>query len=800
MRKQGRGATATTPTAPATPSPAQLTNDTAGLQHRDPPKRRRYSTSIHSVSSADSSFSKPRRKRVERDATLVSGPTTEAEPEHEISPPASSGWQTSPSATDTTYYTGTEGPDTPLTVPGSVRKPSLDDLGINADVEVENNTAPETLSHPILGPQRPLPSIPVNAKRSQTLEDHEIIGLAVSTVGTESTAMKTISPDDSSTASKPFPHPQPFDSAPIETLAAVLPAPTRSVSPISETSSQRAAAPPKRARELRAIDRNRPVETFSAQDIADIQHAAECLSMFCCNREAFELYTTILKRQLSDDTSRDNTFWYLVIQCAHTASIPEHVVVIQNIIRAELARLQQPQSPRPSIGSPAAINLLLHMLLAFTASRANSPEGVALEITNARTYLIQKGLSIIFQHLPPDDRSLDLPVYRNILRVQGSESCDLTSPVPFEFAPFGLTRLDNKLPLEDWILSQVPGPFELQKNGRMANPCIRSCLSWCEGTLLVLRSTPLTHGIADFCTDKVGIAWAEANALFIVLWEHWVTHDRNPPTSATKAMWMTATQDKMGISATELLLLVCRAIHNSYYPWNTPAATEDELVRRLRKRAEELVQESDAKLSRRILKQYITRNTVTEWPSWRSAVQRLEKARMLRCFENVLLVRFPRLGVTRHLINSVLIPPGVAGLEELNSALMMADETSTSSSFTIVDKAPQLSPTLASSLSSVDLSSFRKTGVSAILRLSKLARRSSSTSSRTRSDRKMTSIAGVSDLSTSLRSMSISGESVGNKASSSRLSVVVSESEGPPGQPDDEGEVDSDRMSVATWQ
>jgi hypothetical protein len=147
----------------------------------------------------------------------------------------------------------------------------------------------------------------------------------------------------------------------------------------------------------------------------------------------------------------------------------------------------------------------------------------------------------------------------------------------------------------------------------MANPCIRSCVLWCEATLQFLRPSPITTGISDFCADKFGIAWAEANALFIILWEHWATY-------AFPTTWMDETQERMGISAAELLLLVCRAIHDSYYAWNTPARSDEKLIRQLRKKAEDLVQETDLRLARRVLKQYISRNTVTVWPPWRREV------------------------------------------------------------------------------------------------------------------------------------------------------------------------------------
>ncbi|KAK5660509.1 hypothetical protein OQA88_13057 [Cercophora sp. LCS_1] len=740
VKKQGRGAATT-----AAPLPADL-DDTSGPGRRDPHKRRRHSAGTNSVSSADSALLKPPRKKVEQDAPFPNNSQSGPSPED-----SAHGWtedecpgtaSTSPSSTNTFSYIGTDSPVTPITAPDSVCRASLDDSSASPEAHSGAEIPPQASGiatspiHPVrlgnldaLGPQWPLPPIPFTSQGEKRM--------------------------------------------------APLP-------PLSPSCSPGAGSPPPVSRVVRAIDRNRPVETFSAQDIADIKYAAECLSMFCCNREAFELYTTILKRQLSDDSYRDNTFWYLIIQCAHTASIPAHVEVIQNIIRAELGRLQDSQPASGPIGSPAT-NMLLHMLLAFTSSRTANAEDMALSISKARTFLDQKGLA----HLPSDDRSLDLPVYRNILRLQAGESCDLTSPVAFEFTPFGLRRGD-KTSLEDWILSQTPGPFELQKNGRMGNPCIRSCISWCEGALSLLRSTPLTPGIGDFCTDRIGMAWAEANALFIILWERWVRYNYNPPTELT---WVTATQERMGISATELLLLVCRAIHDSYYPWNSPAKSNSELMRRLRKKAEELTQEPDSKLARRVLKQYISRNTVTSWPSWRSAVQRLEKARMMRCFEDVLLVRFPRLGATRDLITSVLIPLGQLSANPVLMSLREEDE----GSFPVVEKSQQPSPTLASSLSSVDLSTFRKTGVSAMLRLSKLARGSSSASSRGGSGTKV-SIAGASDISNSFRSLSISGDSTSKRRASSQIiSTAAFTGDRLSGQRGEERELDSDRMTVATW-
>jgi hypothetical protein len=504
-------------------------------------------------------------------------------------------------------------------------------------------------------------------------------------------------------------------------------------------------SPTASAQTIRSIDHDRPVDTFSGQDIADIKQAAECLAIFCCYQEAFELYITILKRQFSDPTYRGTSFWYLLIQCVHTASSPEHVAVVRNIVHREIDRF------KASHDVSHAHQFLVHMLLAFICNRVRNPDGMQQNLCDARVHAgtHDVGFSALLTCLPSDDRSLDLVLYHNFLRVRAGDSCDLISPAAFKFTSFGPLP-EKMLHHEDHILIRAPGPFEIQENGRMANPCIRSCLVWCNKALQVMVSLSITPGILDFREDGI-VAWAETNALFIALWEHWAEKR-----SSDKSIWMSETQARMGISASELLLLVCRSIHDLYNAWMPPGPRQSEakLLRHLRTRAESMLCESDLQLAKRFLDQYVARNTVTMWPPPRRVVQNLEKARMIKCFEKVLHVKFPNLGVTSmNLINSVLVPLKDEIHHEQQDELPV-----------VVLKAQQPSPTLASSLSSIDLSNFKKTRVSAALQLRKFARGSSSTLSLLslgRSGNKV-SITGISDLSTSLRSMSISSDSAGS--------------------------------------
>ena len=154
-------------------------------------------------------------------------------------------------------------------------------------------------------------------------------------------------------------------------------------------------------------------------------------------------------------------------------------------------------------------------------------------------------------------------------------------------------------------------------------------------------------------------------------------------------------------------------------------------------------------MARVFLGEYLRRNNSVKWPHKGPTEQKNERARMIRSFEQAMLVRFPELHISRELTNSILVPT-----ERAN--------------FPAVSKAQQRSPALAGSLKSNDLSSFRRAGVRAKLQLNKMARGSWSTSSFLSRGGSLSgmSIAGISDISASFRSLSIHSESVsGNRAS-----------------------------------
>ncbi|KAM7204689.1 hypothetical protein V8F20_003473 [Naviculisporaceae sp. PSN 640] len=698
-------------------------------------KRPRPSASIHSVSSAGSSLSgsKPPRKRVEQDATSTRNRKLETSREASKHDTVTETALTSSPTTNTAHEADIE---SRLPPPNTSRAASHDSLSVLIKVDTVSCS-------------------PLQAGES-TL------------------------PDNSGDITGMIPFEPPFTSSGASNPVSI------SMSNSSPTTAK--SNPTLRA--LRAIDIDCPVETFSDQDIIDMECAAECLSMVSCDREAFQLYTTILKRYISDNARRDNRFWYLIIQCAQTASIPDHAEVIQSFIRAELARVQTFPIHKPCSCTTTGIRLLLHMLLAVTSRWSQG--NVEDEIDNACASLEAIGLCLIFSHLSLHPSTV-LPFYRNMLRLLRMQrlpgnsswgipmtSSDLWSPIPFEFRPYG-ARLENLMPLESptlevWpleigILYRTPGPFEIQQDGLMANPCIRSCILWCRETIQDIQSIPHSREILEIYMDEDARGWASANSLFVWLWKCWKTC--TGPTN----VWMSKTMERMGISSTELLLLVCRAIYKSRTPedlfndvWEPDYCR---FIHRMRARCQYFAHQQDIHVARAILGEYVSSHTLTQWPSWRSMVLRFERDRAMETFENVLRVRFPKLDVPGNRLRPVLISrKGNSHLVTLLEEDDKDEERDARGSHPGFKKAQVFSPTLASSLSSLDLSSFKKTSASAQVRFSKFLSEPSSTSSslRHRQNRSRTSFAGessTSDLGRSFQSLSVSCDS------SSRMESII---------------------------
>ena len=473
----------------------------------------------------------------------------------------------------------------------------------------------------------------------------------------------------------------------------------------------------------RTIDRNRPVDTFSDQDMVAIKRAADCFAVMGCDKEAFELYITMLKRRISRaERFKDANFWHLVIQCAYTASNAEHAEVIRNIIQAELGHPHYWPSMRTAF--------LMHMLLAFICNRIDDYKGVGIHLKKARANGPPFDDFIkwvfLFSDVSHHDRSLYLAVLRNLERFE-SEELVLGSVDP------SLTTVGPRTPkrrgfLEDYILSELPQVVKFNSS------CVSSCLVWCHRRLKELASKrPSTAGPWVSHPELPKPMYDLKDDLFIMLWRQWGS------SSVTDApRWIRESQGEVGISPTEMLIVVCRmivALHFSNNPEDQVNESEADLVRRLSDACKFMLKEPRLERRKRFLAEYVWLNSVTPWLDMRPGAQRMDRLLVVEYVEETLMVRFPDIGGPTEDLQTTL--------SAFPSVPLRGDRSQASAT------GKQLSPTLASSLSSLDLTIFKKVGAKASRLRDLLLRTSSAPSS--------VSLGVSSDLSDSLNAMSISG-------------------------------------------
>jgi len=196
------------------------------------------------------------------------------------------------------------------------------------------------------------------------------------------------------------------------------------------------------------------------------------------------------------------------------------------------------------------------------------------------------------------------------------------------------------------------------------------------------------------------------------------------------------------------------AFHDEFLfpPWSiTKADSKDYLclIRRFCRTCEYLLGESDLERGRRFLSQYIWRNTTTPWLDLRGGdCLRLDRESVVEQVEATLMVRFPSLGSPSTEESDIQARLSAFPLAPLKDKRNLHRGPAAAGK--------QLSPTLASSLSSLDLAMFKKTAVKAARSRVFPWKPSSAPSSVLRgiSGR----FPGLRGLTRSLKSMSISGD------------------------------------------
>ncbi|KAG9241495.1 hypothetical protein BJ878DRAFT_225335 [Calycina marina] len=296
------------------------------------------------------------------------------------------------------------------------------------------------------------------------------------------------------------------------------------------------------------FDINRPIDTFSSEEMENIHRAADFLFALNFRKDAFPLYVLVLKRLKSRKPAGGTSS--ALVACVRSAVLPNQASIARSLLIHQLeqeciAKIEQ---------------FAFRLLLADTYKRfkdnivANTHIRTALESNPYQESLIED--------LPDDYRALDFITYHFVVDgINRSRIREVNEGVPFNY--FSV----DKNQVQDQILQRVPGPFELV-NGEMRNRCIRACLDWCA---TILESRTIIPGLWDIAQpsndSQLNEDKSDHTRLYCYLWQRWQTAPLSQ-FGQDLEIW-TQAEILIGISAAEHLILCCPMILKS-----APARTD----------------------------------------------------------------------------------------------------------------------------------------------------------------------------------------------------------------------------------
>jgi hypothetical protein len=445
--------------------------------------------------------------------------------------------------------------------------------------------------------------------------------------------------------------------------------------PIAEQSSLtfRWGSTEELAKSVTQINLDRPSDNFSEEEIVNIKEAADYLTSFRFDAEAFPLYVLLLKRHQASRGDQSHGHSYPVFASSQAAMLRSHCEILQNLLQLELGKAQQTASTLESF--------LAHMLLAETYSRGyqnTRNDDVKHHVKMAKTFC--PGVDLIGL-LPEDSRSLDMLAWHNIVRCLTGNS-DLLEEWddPLYWQEKKGDVVSEVQDVEDALLKRIPGPFEIRDNV-MGNPCLSCCVQWCNSELSHISKLPAAWKTND---SAAGFSWANTTALFTFLWDRW--HEiQSTYTDPRLDVWVRETEARMGIPPAELLMTLCMMISDSM---GTKKLSKFgcALLNNFRRGAQALLRLSDKELARLFLRNIHERYNIVSFSDERKDVQRVARSHIIGLMKSVL---------------QVAMPEGIASRSETPATSSPPLQTLNILAVTIL-------PTMASSLNSAEYSSLRK--------------------------------------------------------------------------------------------
>ncbi|KAE8447351.1 hypothetical protein EG329_010909 [Mollisiaceae sp. DMI_Dod_QoI] len=317
----------------------------------------------------------------------------------------------------------------------------------------------------------------------------------------------------------------------------------------------------------RRIDSSRPIESFSHDELQDMKLAADCLFSLTFDEEAFPLNVLLVKHIKQNNQYDPKVICTALIACAQSCTLTSQLEIAQSLLNQTL--------DEGALSMNEAEKFVCRMLLADIYTRRRRYKDAITQVKLA--WLSVPSYENFFQCLPLEHRSLDLYLYHYMSRCVPSHQ-DLTDDDASDsyINPEMISTMQES-GFRDQILERKPGPFELQ-DGRFNNPCLRSCITWCnkeiQGTVsepsawkkIINRSgqqrfedvaATLIPGTRKTTSRKIQTALTYALELY--LWQRWQILKSNP-SEQHGLLWACQADNLMGIPASDLLGIVAKVI------------------------------------------------------------------------------------------------------------------------------------------------------------------------------------------------------------------------------------------------
>ena len=376
-------------------------------------------------------------------------------------------------------------------------------------------------------------------------------------------------------------------------------------------------------RQQRQIDSGRPIDTFSPDEIDDMKRAADFLYCVSSEADACALYILILKRLKE---APDQPAWATtsaMISCAMSAKTPSQQEIARSLLRQ---RLDEPEGSTTDVEK-----FLFHMLLAESYVR-----GCDITAANLQIDITMSGDLVnerLITCLPREYRALDILTYDYLTR-------DLRDPFKNTTLRGSKVSAQNpdfvdKRAVQELLLGNQPGPFEL-RDGSMENPCLRSGLKWCMGELKLAPSLPSSWKLVK--ANRKTFSCVEPIGLYCCLWER--SQSPQAKHEGTEyILWIDQAERLMGISAAQLLRILCWMICSASPRWKDKS--ERDFVHRAYLGATSLYQRPDKQLGCQFLEAFSSLNSLYLWPAEKMAFKRVIEAYAKDFIEKKLWIKLP---------------------------------------------------------------------------------------------------------------------------------------------------------------